>query len=939
MECGNTVYFIGCGVLGPDVIHVADELGLHVKRKMLPGGLHNYPGELRSRLQQAIDEVAAEPDCSRIVIGYGLCGRGTVGIAAPGVELVFPKVHDCIALFLGSDRAYKEQFAKFPGTFYLSAGWYREKKRPGEDGKEQVWIGDQAMGCGEITRKYGEKSGKEIIDFFSTWQKNYQRAAFIDTGTPGGAHYREHARAMAEKYGWRYEEITGSLALIKRLLTQQESDDQILVVPPGYVTIYSPIANGLSASTPSSANDSPDRPRLVVFDELVTGDEPQPRYGLGIDAGGTYTDAAIYDFAQNSIQSKNKSLTTKWNFSLGIDGALGGLDQSVFDKIEMVAVSTTLATNAIVEGEGQQPGLLIMPGPGGIPENLLSHSPKAVISGRISISGKERAPIDPEEVIRAARTMIEHHGVTAFAVSGFGGSVNPAHELEVKKILRQETGMVVCCGHEFSDLLNFAVRAQTAVLNARIIPRMIKFFGELEEVLERRNINAPVMVVKGDGTLMSAAMTWERPVETILSGPAASVAGARLLTGLDEAMVVDIGGTTTDTADLAEGLVEVCETGARVGGFATHVKALDMRTIGLGGDSHIQWQKNQLQLGPRRVAPAVWADLQSAAGLDKALRFLEEKLAVTETLLYSQTFFIAMEGEFPFAPSREEQKIYDLLRQRPHCLDELAIKLDLISSRFLNTARLEECGLVQRCGLTPTDLLQVSGRFTRWESTAAERLVNIFSVLTQTTPEQFIGQVFAKFEKDLARELLAKQLSHDVDVDFLNGDKLANHLIESILTGSNRRYKVRFSLEQPIVGIGAPVHYFLPNAGKMLGAEVVIPEDADVANALGAITSNVVIRQQLLIRPDQLGGFNLQGVSGGKRFKSIDEAEAWGVGYLKNEVREQARNAGTSNSVVSIEISDKVVQAGGGTPIFLERRLAAKLVGRPDYTSETVSPG
>lgn len=144
--------------------------------------------------------------------------------------------------------------------------------------------------------------------------------------------------------------------------------------------------------------------------------------------------------------------------------------------------------------------------------------------------------------------------------------MNPSHELEVKKILQQETGMVVTCGHELSNLLNFIVRAQTAVLNVRIVQRMIKFFKELDCVLKARGINAPVMVVKGDGTLMSSVMAKERPVETILSGPAASVAGAKLLTGLDDATVVDIGGTTTDIADLSEGIVNVCESGARVGG-------------------------------------------------------------------------------------------------------------------------------------------------------------------------------------------------------------------------------------------------------------------------------------------------------------------------------------------------------------------------------------
>ncbi len=96
----STVYFIGCGVLGPDVNHVAAELNLDLKKKMLPGGLHRTPDLLRQRLQESIDEVAKDSTCTRIIVGYGLCGKGTVGISAPqNIPLVFPRVHDCIALF------------------------------------------------------------------------------------------------------------------------------------------------------------------------------------------------------------------------------------------------------------------------------------------------------------------------------------------------------------------------------------------------------------------------------------------------------------------------------------------------------------------------------------------------------------------------------------------------------------------------------------------------------------------------------------------------------------------------------------------------------------------------------------------------------------------------------------------------------------------------
>ncbi len=282
------------------------------------------------------------------------------------------------------------------------------------------------------------------------------------------------------------------------------------------------------------------------------------KIGLGIDAGGTYTDTVIYDLSKGKTICKSKALTTKWDFTLGIGEAMAGLDQEKLSQVEMVSLSTTLATNAIVEGEGQKVGMIIMPPYGRFEPEDIPYEPKAVISGQLEITGKEISPVDEKEVKGIVRRMVAKDEVKAFAVSGYAGAINPAHELKVKRIIREETGLFVTCGHELSDILNFKTRAHTAMLNARIIPKLAKLLLDLEKVLEKLGIFAPIVVVKGDGTLMSAEMAKERPVETILSGPAASVAGARHLTGLKSALVVDMGGTTTDTAALADGMVSVC---------------------------------------------------------------------------------------------------------------------------------------------------------------------------------------------------------------------------------------------------------------------------------------------------------------------------------------------------------------------------------------------
>lgn len=942
----KTVHLIGCGVLGPDINRIAAELSLQLKMTFLPAGLHDKPNELRSRLQAAIDLAEKNDSCSRIIVAYGICGRGTVGIQTSRVPLVLPRVHDCTALFLGSDQAYKKEFAKYPGTFYLTAGWQLAKGdfKKGKD--KTIWIGSETMGCRALREQYGPQHAEKIITFFSSWQKNYQRAVFIDTGLENADRYARLAQKMAAEHHWKYEQIAGDDCLMRKLLTQEVSSNDILVVPPSHCTIYSALKDHLDSAPFAGAADTPSTtlPITVQAEENQTERTKVPqrqfiRYGLGIDAGGTYTDAVVYDFEERKIRSKSKALTTKWDFSVGIDNALAGLNQEMLSIVELVSVSTTLATNAIVEGQGQKTGLLVMNNTTLTPSEIVNHSPKRNIQGYINISGQELNPINEEEIRMIVRELADQEGVQAFAVSGFAGAINPVHELRVKKIIEQETGMVACCGHELSDLLDFSVRAQTAVLNARIIPLMIRFFREIDKILKLRAITAPVMVVKGDGTLMSVSMARERPVETILSGPAASVAGAKLLTGLHEAMVVDMGGTTSDIAEIRDNSVAVCARGARVGGFITHVRALDMTTTGLGGDSLIRWTQDGFRIGPRRVEPLVLAGNFDQSGINKALsRFYQSPVA----RLKQQELFIANTGvEFGFRPTTIESQIFDLLQAHPHAPEELAAALGIVSPIFLPTERLEESGLIQRCGLTPTDLLHIRGDYRKWDPAPAAQMIEIISEFCKIPVSELVDDLLKKVEKTLALELLKHLVlvndrgSSDFEkksVDESEGtSRSIQHLIDCMLEPSlNPRYKIRAEFNIPLVGVGAPIGFFLPGVKKIFNCQVIIPEDADVANALGAITSHITIRQKFVISPDGMGGFIVERVAGARKFSTLCQAQDYAVKYLKKSVREQAVKAGTSVQDVDVVVDDRIVNTAGGVPLFLERSITATLTGNPD---------
>ena len=933
-------HVIACGVLSVDLKAVVKQLGLAIDMSFLPGGLHNNPHELRTRLQQAIDAASASYNFDRIVVGYGVCGRGTVGLQAGDVRLAIPLVHDCIALFLGSDQAYRKQFAQYPGTYYVSAGWVEEKTRPwsSEEQEPAECRNPIAYDFEQLTTQYGAEHAEAIRDFLDSWHGNYQRAAFIDTGEESAqrARYTKTAQAMAAEFGWKYEELSGTHDLLIRLLTTRVSTEDVLIVPPHHVTIYDAVHRQLRAVPIRSAGEPAAESTVIVCDaqpEAASPPAKRAHLGLGIDAGGTYTDIVLYDFDTRAVLQKAKSLTTKWDYALGIAAALDQLDASRFPKVDVISVSTTLATNAIVEGRGQKVGLLLMPPYGWSDPEHFSHAPIAIVAGQLEIDGREIAPTDDAQVRRIVRDMLDHHGVRAFAVGGYASHVNPSHELQVQAAVRAETDAAVTCVHELSGGLNYRIRAETAVLNAKIIPILDAFLEKIQTTTRSRGLHAPIMVVRSDGYLMSLAAARERPIETILSGPAASVAGAAYLTGAPDAMIVDIGGTTTDTARIRQGTVQTCRKGARVGRWETFVETLDMRTLGLGGDSRIACVEGRLEIGPQRITPVARVAAQQP-GSGEALAWLEHHLNHFSTSTREMELLTLAPYQHRRVHRGREGQIVERLQERPYSVAELVERLGCISEGFLPLDELEEDHIVQRCGLTPTDLLHATGQLLLWDAEAPRRMCEMYAKLLGIECLPFIQQGHDHFVRRLAMELLKTQLADAFDPDALEGSPAAMALIDRALGVTADACSVKIALQTPVIGIGAPAHFFLPAAARLLQCEAIIPEHANVANAIGAITSLVRIHRRVVIAVDDRGRYRIEGLSGTPTFDKIAAAQDFAIAQLQQMVRELGRQAGTDQLRVEVCVHDRMVPIKDGQQLFLERTIDASLSGRPTLTQD-----
>jgi N-methylhydantoinase A/oxoprolinase/acetone carboxylase beta subunit len=277
-----------------------------------------------------------------------------------------------------------------------------------------------------------------------------------------------------------------------------------------------------------------------------------------------------------------------------------------------------------------------------------------------------------------------------------------------------------------------------------------------------------------------------------------------------------------------------------------------------------------------------------------------------------------------------EERILDLLDRRPYSLLELADAVQVMHPGLLPLARLEALFAVQRSGLTPTDLLHAAGRFVRWDAEASVRMLAIAAGLTGTSSELLLADLLSRVVRRLGFEIIHHQLAPDDSLSAPETCATCERIIDNLLDGGGSSFKVHFQLRPPMVGVGAPIGHFLPAVTQFLEARTLLPEFHDVANAVGAITSQVSIQRQVSIKPDSAGGFYIEGLAGSRRFKDLDAAEGYAQSALAEEIRRLAAQAGTRQTVVQLTFKDVTAKTARGEEIFIERQVASELQGIPD---------
>ena len=550
-----------------------------------------------------------------------------------------------------------------------------------------------------------------------------------------------------------------------------------------------------------------------------------------------------------------------------------------------------------------------------------------VVGGGHNSHGDPVEPLDLDEL--AARVDEVADQVDGFAVTAQFATRNAEHELAARDLIRERTGKPVTCSHVLSASLGGPKRGVTALLNARLIAMIDDLVATTGGSLAERGIDAPMMIVRGNGSLVSVDFVKERPVETILSGPAASLVGAAHLADAADAVIADIGGTTTDIAVVRDGMPPFGADGATVGGHRTMVEAVLMHTHGLGGDSEIRLADRavgaQFEVGPRRVVPLSLMGEQHVDLLRNELRArLNDEIPG------------AFDGMFLQRTARAEGAVLD--RNEQTVVDAVDKPLVPVSQAVATSLqeramrRLVSRAILRLVAFTPTDASHVLGNQTTHDPEIARLGAAVFARRRDRygndiaeTPEEISGAVVAALVRRSAEALLAAAL----DRDGLDDAHAQSALVAAALDRMSHSARIDIGLGAKLVGLGAPAATYYPAIGEVLGTKVEVPADADVANAIGAVVGKVRVRAKVPVTAPRRGVYRVHAGGEPETTWEHPEAQARAEGLARAAAVAEVQAAGAKEFEVEVTWTEKVIEVDG-RPLFVEGMAIAVAAGRPD---------
>jgi len=658
-------------------------------------------------------------------------------------------------------------------------------------------------------------------------------------------------------------------------------------------------------------------------------------YVVGIDTGGTYTDGVLLDYHTRNILASAKTLTTYDNLTKGVITVLQELKIEHTSKVKLVGISSTLATNSIAEGKTRRVGLLLI----GYDEDLIrsygldakfSTRNFAFFQGGHNAQGEEQAQLDTDGI----KDWVQKHqgSIDALAISSYFSPLNPDHEEEALKVIQKNSSLPVVLGHQLSTKLDSIKRATTASLNASLVAVMHEFIEAVQDSLKDLGIRAPLMIVKGDGSLMPYNEAAQKPVETILSGPAASSIGGRFLSGQSGALVIDVGGTTTDMALIENSQIAVSNEGARVGDIETAVKAAKIRTACVGCDSRISFiSSHEFQVGPDRVVP-----LSRLASLypevERELNNLSNKRSSTLNIYDIEYWHLSKQIDIEshsLIDRNIRADLIKLLQARPLSLTYILAKLNVHHPVQLNADTLIQQGIIERVTLTPTDLLHANGQLNIWNTDCARSILDHVCKIYRWQQGAFIEEVLHRIVSTMVEESVIFLARQDLGLRLPEGidGSWGRWFFDEGLEEKNNYLSVNISSRFPIIGIGAPANIFIKKVADILHTRFILPSHPHVANAVGAVAGSVIVEKEAIIYVQETQDkrvFIVRFEGETTSFKQSEDAFVYAEKMALKSAKHGANEAGAVDPQVQVQrLTEGALQ-----------RIQVRAVGNPRLSEE-----
>lgn len=529
-------------------------------------------------------------------------------------------------------------------------------------------------------------------------------------------------------------------------------------------------------------------------------------YTIGVDTGGTCTDAVLMA-NDGTIIASAKEPTTHHDLATCTANVLKTILSAgniATDNIKQVTVSSTLATNSVVENKGANVGLIVI---GYVKHFKLPVKAVVFVKGGHNIMGEEEEPLDINYLVDIITGLKDE--VDAFGVCSAMSIKNPMHEQVAEQAISMlAPGKPVFCSHNASNIAGMKERAATAALHAKLMPIMQDYMTGVQQAMSELNLNCPLKVVAGNTDLIDANHVIRHAGLTVASGPACTAYFGAMQTE-EKSLVIDIGGTTTDIVMIDNGKPTMSAEGGQIGSWHTHVESIDMHTAGIGGDSHVKISADgKLEIGPIRVSPLALCKHSLTSnnwlGSDNA-----SKLIIARDL----------------APNKNEILTF-LQENGPSTPAEISIKTKcsgLTLERELE--KLEKQQAITECGFTPTDALHVLGKIDIGDAEASLNAAKILGEISGLSAEEFCQKVIEETQKKIKELVLTYVMQHywgNSMTSFINGHD------------SNPILAVKFGLKIPLIGIGAIARHLVPGVADLLDCEAIFPEYCEVGNAVGA---------------------------------------------------------------------------------------------------------